>query len=329
MASQVYCTYFDHNYLSRGFAMYHSLRRHVPDARLWVLCLSDACHRALLKLDLPDLTASSLADFEAADPEVAATRSTRNAIEYYFTCTPAWLASCATARRTPSGSPISTAISTFQFSRRDLRRDAGRLRRHHAPPLRAEDRKDGEIRNLQCRLGQLPQRPRRPRVIEWWRGKCIEWCYDYVDAGRFADQGYLDAFPRLSPRVKSLEHPGVNLAPWNIGNHGISMADGEVSIDGKWPLIFFHFQGLRRDLGPFFFTSHRRHGAQFPATVPRAYLQALCRRIAGDEVGARGASAGGRVHARPLRRPAPRRPEAGHWRWGPSFGSACFSCWIS
>ena len=32
-----------------------------------------------------------LADFEAADPEVAATRSSRSAIEYYFTCSPAWM----------------------------------------------------------------------------------------------------------------------------------------------------------------------------------------------------------------------------------------------
>jgi len=60
MLNRVYCTYFDENYLSRGVAMYHSLRRHVPDARLWVLCLSDACHNALLKLDLPPEDATKL-----------------------------------------------------------------------------------------------------------------------------------------------------------------------------------------------------------------------------------------------------------------------------
>ena len=41
MANRVYCTYFDHNYLSRGLALYHSLQRHAPGARLWVLCLSE------------------------------------------------------------------------------------------------------------------------------------------------------------------------------------------------------------------------------------------------------------------------------------------------
>ncbi len=92
MAKRVYCTYFDHNYLSRGLALYHSLQRHAPGARLWVLCLSDACYRTLAALDLPNLIVPvRLADFEAADPEVAATRSTRSIIEYYFTCSPAWM----------------------------------------------------------------------------------------------------------------------------------------------------------------------------------------------------------------------------------------------
>src|ERR1700692_5014180 len=55
MAKRVYCTYFVHNYLSRGVALYHSLQRHAPDSRLWVLCLSDACHQILTTLDLPNL----------------------------------------------------------------------------------------------------------------------------------------------------------------------------------------------------------------------------------------------------------------------------------
>src|SRR5258707_14734037 len=63
MAKRVYCTYFDHNYLSRGLALYHSLQRHAPGARLWVLCLSEACHQTLAALDLPDIIPVRLADF--------------------------------------------------------------------------------------------------------------------------------------------------------------------------------------------------------------------------------------------------------------------------
>src|SRR3954451_21625095 len=91
MANRVYCTYFDHNYLSRGVALYRSLQRHAPGSRLWVLCLSETCYRVLLTLDLANLVAVPLADFEAADAGVAATRVSRSTIEYYFTCTPAWM----------------------------------------------------------------------------------------------------------------------------------------------------------------------------------------------------------------------------------------------
>src|SRR5260221_12636674 len=90
MLNRVYCTYFDHNYLPRGLALYHSLQRHSPGSRLWVLCLSDACYRTLVALKLPNLIPRRLADFDAADPEFAATRSTRSVVEYCFTCSPAW-----------------------------------------------------------------------------------------------------------------------------------------------------------------------------------------------------------------------------------------------
>src|SRR6202043_3992881 len=80
MLNRAYCTYFDHNYLPRGLALYHSLQRHSQGSRLWVLCLSEACYRTLVALELPNLVPHRLADFEAADPNVAATRSTRSVI---------------------------------------------------------------------------------------------------------------------------------------------------------------------------------------------------------------------------------------------------------
>ena len=104
-------------------------------------------------------------------------------------------------------------------------------------------------------------------VIEWWREKCIEWCHDYVDHGRFADQGYLDSFSDRSARVKVIDNIGANLAPWNIGNYAIAFRDGQVWIDRIHPLIFFHFQGLRKGMRWFIFNSHRRYRAPFPGAV--------------------------------------------------------------
>jgi hypothetical protein len=268
MANRVYCSYFDHNYLSRGLALYHSLQRHAPGSRLWVLCLSEACHRVLVALDLPNILPVRLAELEAADPEVAATRSGRSAIEYYFTCTPAWM---LFVLERETGAEWVTYLD-------------GDLYFYASAQSIYDELEDTSIAIIPHRYTSKLQRLRKfgtynvgwvgarndsdgIAVVKWWRGKCIEWCYDYVDGDRFADQGYLDSFARQSSRVKVIGNIGANLAPWNVGNYRIDFRDNRVMIDAVHPLVFFHFQGLRKGLGWFIFNSHRVYRAPFSKDV--------------------------------------------------------------
>ena len=268
MANRVYCTYFDHNYLSRGLALYHSLQRHAPGARLWVLCLNEDCHRILTTLGLPDIVPVRLSDFEKADPEVAATRVGRSAIEYYFTCSPAWM--LFVLEREADAEWVTYLDSDLYFFESpeaiygELRDAAVAIIPHRYPPKLSKLRKFGTYN-----VGWVGARndPDGIAVIRWWRERCIEWCHDYVDAGRFADQGYLDSFPGLSARVKVIENIGANLAPWNIANYRIAVRDRKVMIHANHPLIFFHFQGLRKGLRWFIFNSHRAFRAPFSGDV--------------------------------------------------------------
>lgn len=268
MANRVYCTYFDHNYLSRGLALYHSLQRHAPGSRLWVLCLSEPCYRALVALDLPNLIPRRLADFEAADPQVAATRPGRSLIEYYFTCSPAWM--LYVVKHEPDAEWTTYLDGDLFFFASpepiygELRDAAVAIIPHRYATKLAKLRKFGTYN-----VGWVGVRnePDGIAVIEWWREKCIEWCHDYVDRGRFADQGYLDSFSSRSSRVKVIENVGANLAPWNIGNYSIDVRDDRVWIDQRHSLIFFHFQGLKKALGWFIFSSHRFYRAPFSEDV--------------------------------------------------------------
>jgi hypothetical protein len=264
MANRVYCTYFDHNYLSRGLALYHSLQRFAPGARLWVLCLSDPCYQALAKLDLPNLIPRSLAEFEAADPEVAATRSTRSTIEYYFTCSPAWM--LFVLSNEPNAQWVTYLDGDLYFFGSpepiysELQDAAVAITPHRYTARIERLRKFGTYN-----VGWVGARndPDGIAIIKWWRERCIEWCYDYVDGDRFADQGYLDSFSSHFARVKVIENVGANLAPWNVGNYRIDFRDTRVMIEAIYPLIFFHFQGLKKDLGCFIFNSHRQYRAPF------------------------------------------------------------------
>ena len=269
MLNRVYCTYFDHNYLTRGLALYHSLQRHAPGARLWVLCLSEPCYRTLSALGLPNLVLCRLADFEAADPEVAVMRSTRSTIEYYFTCSPAWLR--YVRDQEPAADWVTYLDSDLFF--------------YSSPETIYDELGDAAVALVPHRYTKKLTRlheygtynvawvgvrndPEGRSVIDWWRQRCIEWCHDFVQDDRFADQKYLDAFPGLSSRVKVIQHVGADVAPWNIGNYRVACTDRQVTVSDQ-PLIFFHFQGLRKDFVFFVFTSHRRFRAPFGSEIRR------------------------------------------------------------
>jgi hypothetical protein len=83
------------------------------------------------------------------------------------------------------------------------------------------------------------------RVLDWWAARCIEWCHDFPLDGKYADQGYLDHFPKLSSQTVILENPGFNLAPWNTSSSTLIAEQQKVSVNDQ-PLLFFHFHGLSR-----------------------------------------------------------------------------------
>ncbi len=268
MTARVYCTCFDRNYLSRGLALYHSLKRQESNARLWVLCLDEVTHQVLSRLALPDLLPLSLTEFETADPKVAATRANRSLVEYYFTCTPALV--LHVLGREALAEWVTYLDSDLYFFASpesiftELANSVFAIIPHRYAPAIQHMRRYG-IYNV----GWVGVRREADGLAaaRWWREKCIEWCYDYVDGDRFADQGYLDGIAKTFPRVRVIENIGANLAPWNIGNYRIECRAGRVLINSTHPLVFFHFQGLKKEMGLFLFNSHRLYRAPFSAVV--------------------------------------------------------------
>ncbi len=80
-----FCTLFDSNYLTRGLALYHSLRANCDSFRLYAYCFDEEAHEILSKLALPDLIPIPLAEFE--NRELLAVKPGRSRGEYCWTCT--------------------------------------------------------------------------------------------------------------------------------------------------------------------------------------------------------------------------------------------------
>ena len=260
--------------------MIRSLRKWDPAATVWVLCLSEQCHRVLSELREPAVNLLRIGDLESAYPALAEARGNRSAIEFYFTCTPSLIRFVLS--RVQDRDVVTYVDGDLYFFADpqplfdELGGNSVSIIPHRFPKKLQYLEKYGLYN-----VGWMSFRndPRGLAIVAWWQDRCNEWCYDVLDGDRFADQKYLDRIAVDFDGVVVLRHAGANLAPWNLGGHTLSRVDDCVIIDGKWPLIFFHFHGLRRTGKRIYIPGHFRYGAPFGrlirARLYRPYIQHL------------------------------------------------------
>lgn len=276
-----FCTYLDHRYLTRGLALAGSLRRHCPDVRLWVLCLDDVSYAALVALGLPHIVPISLADFERDDRPLQVARSNRSLIEYYFTCTPSL--PLFVLRHQPQIEMLTYVDADLFFfgSPEPLFAEIGDssigIIPHRFPETMSHLEQFGIFN-----VGWLTFRRDENglQCLEWWRERCLEWCYDRVEPDRFADQKYLDHWPQRFNGVHIIQHKGANVASWNVLGHCITKSPGGVMVDDQ-ALIFFHFHHVKQRASWLFETDFLAYDVKPSRVVKRdvfsPYLKALAK----------------------------------------------------
>jgi hypothetical protein len=244
-AIYTFCTFFDSHFLIRGLALYESLRRHCASFTLFVLCMDRTCYDILRGMGLPGMVLIALEDFEKGDDSLLGAKENRSRVEYYFTCTPSL--PLYILRHFSSLKQITYLDADLFFfaNPSPVYEEIG----HHSIALIPHRFSEG-LRRMEERgiynVGFLFFRRDSDGLafLEWWRNKCLEWCFDRVEGDRFADQKYLDRVPDLFHGVTIINHKGANLAPWNVGNHRIRCNHQSVWVDDQ-PLIFYHFHGFR------------------------------------------------------------------------------------
>jgi hypothetical protein len=81
----------------------------------------------------------------------------------------------------------------------------------------------------------------------------------------FGDQGWLEQVA-VREGAHVIQHPGVNVAPWNANRHRIYVKGGSLYVGDDWPLVTYHFSGLRFEGGKVTHLVHPEY------CVPQAYL---------------------------------------------------------
>ncbi len=267
---RIYCTLFDGGYIARGMALADSLNKHCSPHWLYILCMDKAAWVLLTRLNIPNIILVRRDELEAEDKQLAEVQPTRNTVEYYFTCK-ASLVRYVLAKNKDCERVTYLDADLFFFSDPkplddEIAASSVAVIEHRFSPGNQRLNKFGRFN-----AGWLSIRNdvTGRQCIEWWRSRCLEWCHDYVDGDRYADQKYLNKMPELF-NATVVSNIGANLAPWNIGNYVLSHQGGKIFVDSQ-PVIFFHFQGVKRLLGPLIESGLASYRQQL-ASVARDYL---------------------------------------------------------
>ena len=248
-----FCTLFDRNYLPRGLALYRSLVRTGSAFHLRVFCMDEATSELIERLALPGLEPISLAELELLDPALAAVKSSRTRVEYCWTATPA-ICRAAFARE-PGLGEITYLDADVAFHRdpAELFDEIGSASVAIVPHRYSERWRAYEATSGIFNVEWLTFRNDRDgrAALEWWRDRCLEWCYARTEDGKFGDQKYLDDWPTRFAGVHVLRHPGGGVAPWNLDGADLwrDPATEALHVD-ELPVVFFHHHGLRLLGGP-------------------------------------------------------------------------------
>lgn len=247
-----YCTLFDSFYLSRGLAMYESLKANAPVFHLFIFAFDDTTLQIIKELNLSDVTLISLSDFES--PELLEVKKIRSKAEYCWTSTPSTVSYVLDKYKVSACTYIdadlifysdpSILIDEMLENKKNILITE---HRYSLLPRIYEEKRSGRF----CvQFVTFTNEADSLHVLEKWRLQCIEWCYARHEDGKFGDQKYLDEWPGKYNNVHILKHLGGGIAPWNLQQYKFTGKSDLISgIEKKtginFKVVFFHFQYVK------------------------------------------------------------------------------------
>jgi hypothetical protein len=229
-----FVTCFDSYFMPQGLALYESLLKHNKGSILWVICLDKKSFEYLQKSAYPMLRILFIEDLE--NEKLLSVKSTRTKAEYIWTLSPfipGWVFDNdpEIPRVTYLDADMcflsdsSVIYHEFEKSGKEV------LITEHAFDKEYEQ---SSLLGKFCVQFIVYNRIGSEEIRKWWEDRCLEWCYNRWEDGKFGDQKYLDQWPILFPeKVHVLQSRDYILAPWNASRY---KPNGQ---------ILWHFHGLR------------------------------------------------------------------------------------
>jgi hypothetical protein len=241
-----YCTNFDINYVAHAKALHQSLLIHGGEFTLLMFCMDDESYTHLEALMLDKVKLVHFNELESFIPELLIAKSNRSRVEYFYTCSSAI---CFYSLNNYKSIEIITYLDADLFF-------------YSSPEPVFEEFGNNSIGIIEHKFKWFASRslPYGKYNVGWinfrndvngnacvidWKNNCIDWCYQRVEADRYADQKYLNAWPEKYKGVHEFQHKGANLAPWNLHNYKLNKRGAQIYVDEQ-PLVFYHFANLKQ-----------------------------------------------------------------------------------
>ncbi|MEJ5263065.1 MAG: glycosyl transferase [Ignavibacterium sp.] len=243
-----FCTLFDSNYLSRGIALYLSLKKHCDNFHLYIFAFDKRTFQILEKMSLEKATVIPLSEFE--DEDLLKVKPTRSVAEYCWTSTSSTILYVLENFNVDNCTYVDADVF-FYSSPKPIFDELGNksilITEHRYSPQYNKELKAGKycVQFVTFRKDENGM-----KALRWWRDRCLEWCYARYEDGKFGDQLYLDDWTERFEGVHVLQHLGGGLAAWNVQQYNFRIVNDKIigteKLSGKeFEVIFYHFHYLK------------------------------------------------------------------------------------
>lgn len=237
---QYFCTLFDSNYINKGIALYLSIERYTDDFILYVMAMDRECQSKLDSIGFKHIKVECIEDIETG--ELLKAKRNRSRAEYCWTC-----GSVVTEHffRTLKLPEITYLDSDLQFfSNPQIVNEE--LKRANASIGLSPHFINNTTFGTYCVQYVYFKRDENGKAcLEWWKDKCLEWCYSKLENGKYGDQKYLDCFAEKFDNVYTIQNRGVGIANWNMEQYKYNKINHTLLYEGvTYPIVFFHYNGM-------------------------------------------------------------------------------------
>lgn len=233
-----FCTLFDSNYVSKGLALYLSIKQHTDDFVLYVMAMDLKCEEILNTLNLNNVVIDNIED--SMTPELSEAKSNRSRAEFCWTCGSFTTHHFLTKYSLNDITYLDSDLMFFTspqviFDELESSGASVGLSPHYIPYNAT-----GEFCVQYC---YFKNDSAGLSALTWWKNECLKWCYSQIEDGKYGDQMYLDYMPQKFDNVHSIKNRGAGMAYWN--EFAYHYFDKYLVYSGvAYPYVFFHYSGF-------------------------------------------------------------------------------------